>query len=118
MLILISATEDNSIGQVQSKHFKKVVKKVFDFFKLQRNRKKASSIIKLGEHLKLRGDFKVFEEIENEVYLILLHFCFVLHETQSTVPYAKWIDLIFLCSRPDNAYYCCLYYFCFYYCLV
>ena len=79
VLILIAATEDNSIAQEHSKDVKKVkkvVKKVFDFFKLQRNRKKASIIIKLGEHLKLRGDFKVFEEVENEVYLKLLHFSF------------------------------------------
>ena len=84
VLILISATGDNSIAQEQSKDVKKVVNKVFDFFKLQRNRKKASSIIKLGEHLKLRGDFKVFEEVENEVYLKWLHFSFSLHVTQST----------------------------------
>ena len=69
VLILVSATEDNSKAQEKSKDVMKVVNKVFDFFKLQRNRKKASSIIKLGEHLKLKGDFEVFEEVENEVFV-------------------------------------------------
>ena len=72
VLILISATENNSIAQEKGKDVKKVVNKVFDFFKLQRNRKKASSIIKLGEQLKLKGDFTIFEEVENEVFVKLL----------------------------------------------
>ena len=83
VLILIAVTEDKSIVQEQSKDVKKVVNKIFDFFKLQRNRKKASSVIKLGEHLKLRRDFKLFEEVENKVFLKLLHFSFLLHVTQS-----------------------------------
>ena len=68
IICLLSKEETHLLHSDNSKIMKTVVKKVFDFFKLQKNRKKAANIIELGKSLKLKGDFERFEKIGNKVH--------------------------------------------------
>jgi len=56
-----------------TKNIKNVAKKVCDFLALQGNRKKAALIFSLGRNLKLKGKFKVFEDMENEAFSNMAH---------------------------------------------
>ena len=66
-LKILSMISGNEMFKEKCEDFNEVASKISNFFKLQRNRKKATNIIKLGNSLKLRGNFEVFREIENEV---------------------------------------------------
>ena len=66
-LKILSMISGSDMFEEKSEDFNEVASKINNFFKLQRNRKKATNIIKLGTSLKLRGNFAVFREIENEV---------------------------------------------------
>ena len=67
--ILIPILHDENGEPLRNKNLAidSTANKICNFFKLQRNRKKAASIIKLGKSLNLKGSFQVFEEIKTEV---------------------------------------------------
>ena len=68
ILIPLSFKDDSSMSEYKDKAIKSTAKKIYNFFKLQANQRKATNIIKLAENLKLEGNFDIFEEIENQVF--------------------------------------------------
>lgn len=68
LIHLIVADKNDENFKIGKNAIEEGARKVFNFFKLQINRRKASSINLLWKRLDLRGDFRIFEEIEAEVF--------------------------------------------------